>query len=211
MVGEEVIKESKNAKRKAKRLERLRENRKIHRKVKKDIAKQKKKESRNPDAEHVSKKVAKFEAIERLKQVQLDVDGVHMKICIDLQFEHLMNDKELTHLARQLGRVYGQNKNSSKPCNLTLSNLNPDSKTHQICCDKNDGFANYILKQSKDSILELFDPKSIVYLTPDSDQILDELSKDKIYVIGGLVDDSVKKNSSLSFAGEHQLQRPSCQ
>ena len=43
---------------------------------------------------------------------------------------------------------------------------------------------------------ELFEAERIVYLTPDSDTILEELCHDHVYVIGGLVDDSVKKNTS---------------
>ena len=58
-----------------------------------------------------------------------------------------MNDKELTHLARQLSRVYGWNKKSNQPCHLSFCNLNPESKTYQICCSKNDGFANYIIEK----------------------------------------------------------------
>ena len=98
MVGESE-KESKNAKRKAQRLQRLKESRKAHRRAKKDLAKQKRKETqtnpdhhREPDSIHVSKKVAKNEAIERLKNVQSNPES-NLKICIDLQYEELMNDK----------------------------------------------------------------------------------------------------------------------
>merc|ERR1712001_212326 len=101
--------QSKNAKRKADRLEKIRLSRKANRKLKKELAKQKRKEHQNSDTEHVSKKVAKNEAIERLNHVYSNPDE-HLKICIDLQFENLMNDKELTHLARQLSRAYGFNK-----------------------------------------------------------------------------------------------------
>ena len=213
MVGEPEKTESKNAKRKAQRLQRLKESRKAHRRAKKDLAKQKRKETnpdyREPDSIHVSKKVAKNEAIERLKNVQSN-PGSHLKICVDLQYEELMNDKELTHLARQLSRVYGWNKKSNQPCHLSFCNLNPESKTYQICCSKNDGFANYIIEKCEKSVEEVAGDKivpksSIVYLSPDSDEILEELSTDKLYVIGGLVDDSVKKHSTLSFAGSRQI------
>ena len=50
----------------------------------------------------------------------LESEKDHFKFCIDLQFESLMIEKELTHLARQLSRTYGFNKNSDKPCHLTL-------------------------------------------------------------------------------------------
>lgn len=42
-------------------------------------------------------------------------------------------------------------------------------------------------------VLELFDTNDIIYLTPDATDILEELDKDKVYVIGGIVDESVIK------------------
>ena len=41
-------------------------------------------------------------------------------------------------------------------------------------------------------MVELFDSASVVYLSPDATDILTDLEEDKVYVIGGLVDDSVK-------------------
>ena len=132
-------------------------------------------ESEADGTTRISKKVAKFEAIARLKAV-LENEKDHFKFCIDLQFESLMIEKELTHLARQLSRSYGFNKTSDKPCHLTLASLNKSSKTFQVCCDKNDGFANYILNQSEQAVHELYDKDSIVYLTPDSDQVITYLT-----------------------------------
>ena len=198
--------ESKNAIKKAKRFEKIKESRRLNRKLKKAQAKQNKKNHQNPNDDHVSKKVAKNEAIERLKHVQSHPDEADLRVCIDLQYETLMIEKELVHLARQLSRVYGFNKRSPTPCHLTFSGLTKNSQTFKICCDKNDGFANYLVDIKGESVNELFEPEKIVYLTPDSDQVLEDMSKDKVYVIGGLVDDSVKKNSSLSFAKEQKIQ-----
>ena len=164
---------SKKAKKKAERFEKLKQKRQESRKFKKNLAKERKKNGAKPptvDENRISKKATKLEAISRLKAV-LENKTDHYKFCIDLQFEHLMIEKELTHLARQLSRVYGFNKSSAKPCHLTLASLNKSSKTFSVCCDKNDGFANYILNQCETFVHELFEKDSIVYLTPDSDQV----------------------------------------
>ena len=116
-----------------------------------------------------------------------------------------MNEKELVHLARQLSRVYGSNKKSENPCHLTFCNLPKNSKTFKICADKNDGFANYILNFEEKSVVEIFPKESIIYLSPDSDEILEEIDENNVYVIGGLVDDSVKKSSTLSFAKKQNI------
>ena len=42
---------------------------------------------------------------------------------------------------------------------------------------------------------EVFPSQEVVYLTPDSGQVLTSLSKGHVYVIGGLVDESVNKVS----------------
>merc|ERR1719228_181590 len=52
-----------------------------------------------------SKKDTKFRQVANLQQSLL----TGANICIDLQFEELMSDKELIHLASQLRRVYGSN------------------------------------------------------------------------------------------------------
>lgn len=44
------------------------------------------------------------------------------------------------------------------------------------------------VKITEDTYLEEFPKEKIVYLTSDSDNVLDELSKDDVYIIGGLVD-----------------------
>ena len=62
-----------------------------------------------------------------------------LKVCVDLQFEELMNEKELNHLANQLKRVYSSNKASENPFHLHFLNFRKESKTYKLCCDKNAG------------------------------------------------------------------------
>ena len=204
---------SKKAQKKALRLEKLKAQKKANRKLKKQLAKDKKKESISKSGQltasenHVSKKTLKLQTIEKLQNVLKDNESSRPKICIDLQYEELMSEKELIHLAQQLSRVYGFNRKSSDPCHLTFCHLPKDCKTRQICCDKSEGFANYILNFSEKSLIDTFENRKqdLVYLTPDSDNLLEDIEDNKIYVIGGLVDDSVKKLSSLSFAKDQGL------
>ena len=204
---------SKKAQKKALRLEKLKAQKKANRKLKKQLAKNKKKESISKSGQstasenHVSKKTLKLQTIEKLQNVLKDDESSRPKVCIDLQYEELMSEKELIHLAQQLSRVYGFNRKSSDPCHLTFCHLPKDCKTRQICCDKSEGFANYILNFSEKSLIDTFENRKqdLVYLTPDSDNLLEDIEDNKIYVIGGLVDDSVKKLSSLSFAKDQGL------
>lgn len=198
--------ESRKAQKKAKKVELILEKRRENRKLKKIQAKSnKKKEPEDPENPRISKKEAKIQTLARLEKAKLNADQSFLRICIDLQFENLMSEKELIHLARQLSRVYGLNK--INPVHLTLASLSETSKTFQICCQKNQGFANYIWNRSQKPIDELIaDPSKVVYLTPDADQVLEDFNKDFVYVIGGLVDDSVKKKSTLIYAQDHGYQ-----
>jgi len=123
-----------------------------------------------------------------------------LKVCVDLQFEDLMNEKELNHLANQIKRVYSSNKASETPFHLHFVNFIKTGKTYNLCCDKNDGFENYVATFEDRGVTELFNLSEVVYLSPDSENVIQSLDPSKSYIIGGLVDDSVKKNTSSLYS-----------
>ncbi|NXP51657.1 TM10B methyltransferase, partial [Heliornis fulica] len=65
-----------------------------------------------------------------------------------------------------------------------------------------------------ESYLDLFPLDAIVYLTPDSEngkyftcfRHRDTGAKDKVYILGGLVDESIRKKLTLQRAQEQSLQ-----
>ena len=85
-------------------------------------------------------------------------------------------------------------------------NFKKNSITYKTCCDKNVGFENYILTSTEESLSELFDLSDVVYLSPDSENVIEALKPSKVYVIGGLVDDSVKKNTSACISNSLGIQ-----
>ena len=141
--------------------------------------------------------------LERLKESALNGG---LKVGIDCQFEDLMNTKELNHLANQLKRVYSSNKASQNPFHLHFINLDKSGRTYQTCCEKNEGFEQYVVAMEEKDVTELFEPSEIIYLSPDSDNVLETLEESKVYIIGGLVDDSVKKDTSKAFSCQLKLQ-----
>ena len=50
------------------------------------------------------------------------------------------------------------------------------------------------------NVLQIFDSADLIYLSPDADKYLTEMDRDKVYVIGGLVDDSVKKQVRFIYS-----------
>ncbi|NXT62045.1 TM10B methyltransferase, partial [Chaetops frenatus] len=57
-----------------------------------------------------------------------------------------------------------------------------------------------------ESFLDLFPLDAIVYLTPDSENVLEDIDPDKVYVLGGLVDESIHKQLTLRRAQDQSLQ-----
>uniref|UniRef100_K7F615 tRNA (guanine(9)-N(1))-methyltransferase n=1 Tax=Pelodiscus sinensis TaxID=13735 RepID=K7F615_PELSI len=57
-----------------------------------------------------------------------------------------------------------------------------------------------------ESYLDLFPVERIVYLTPDSENALRDVDPHKVYVLGGLVDETIQKERSLQQAQGHALQ-----
>jgi len=55
-------------------------------------------------------------------------------------------------------------------------------------------------------VFEAFPCKEIVYLSPDAEEELTELQHEKVYVIGGIVDRTVKKGLSLQRARDHGVE-----
>ncbi|XP_068612018.1 tRNA methyltransferase 10 homolog B [Brachionichthys hirsutus] len=144
----------------------------------------------------ITKRAMKAITRERLTEAQ----STGIKLCVDLSMTDSMSDKETSRLAGQLRRLYGSNRKATRPFHLVLTELREDSRLYRECLRMNDGFLNYMIEITEESCLGLFPPEAVVYLTPDADEALQTVEADKVYVLGGLVDESVQKKLSLSRA-----------
>lgn len=153
------------------------------------------------DTISVSKLEKKQQIRKRLEESMIS----GQRIVIDLSWANTLSEKEQHKLARQLGRVYGSNRAATQPCHLYLTSLSKDSRLWQICTNKNDGFENYIIDMCSKGILEVFSKQELVYLSPDSKNVLGELRTDKVYVIGGIIDETKQKNMTLHKASGSEI------
>ena len=196
---------SKSGRKKLERLERLQQNLRQKRKERKKAAATRRRLKREADdpqqseevnANHVCKREKKRLQQERLKLGLLK----GQRVAIDFQYDGLMSQKELIHLASQIRRVYGANRCSLTPAHLYLTNMSKDSSSYAVCRQKNEGFDSYVLERSGQALTKLFKLEELIYLSPDAAEPLMEIDSSKVYVIGGLSDDSVKKKSSMDYA-----------
>ena len=119
-------------------------------------------------------------------------------ICFDLNFNTYMDSKEQKSLTAQLALCYNINKHNKKKINFYFTNMTKDLMER---LNKNDAqkwkvhYSNspfYLI----DDLIKL--KKEFVYLSPDAEEELDDVSEDKIYIIGGIVDRTVIQNLSMN-------------
>uniref|UniRef100_A0A8D0C4M6 tRNA methyltransferase 10 homolog B n=1 Tax=Salvator merianae TaxID=96440 RepID=A0A8D0C4M6_SALMN len=136
----------------------------------------------------------------------LDAKETGPRLCIDLSMTSHMTRKEINRLASQIRRLYGSNKKAQKPFWLYFTGFLKNSPIYEACLRMNDGFLNYHVDATPDSYLDLFPLGTIVYLTPDSENALEEIDPQKVYILGGLVDESIQKRLTFQEAEDKHLQ-----
>ncbi|KAM6034853.1 tRNA methyltransferase 10 homolog B isoform 2-T2 [Theristicus caerulescens] len=141
-----------------------------------------------------------------VKERLLEARASGPRLCVDLGVADRMSQKETSRLASQIRRLYGANKRAQKPFWLCLTEFVVGSLIYEECFRMNDGFSNYLMDTTQESYLDLFPLDVIVYLTPDSENVLEDIDPKKVYVLGGLVDESIHKKLTLQRAQEQSLQ-----
>eukprot|EP00731_Ephydatia_muelleri_P024816 Em0016g1087a len=117
-----------------------------------------------------------------------------LKVAIDCSLQEHMSDKEITMTAHQTLYSFAANLRSQNPLFLHLTGLHSDTRLHRALNATWQGFSNPALRASELLPYDIHPPQDVVYLSPDSENVLDSLDDRKVYVIGGLVDLCVMKS-----------------
>jgi Trm5-related predicted tRNA methylase len=153
-----------------------------------------------PRKKHKIKRLARAIINERLRKIHENAcDEKTLRISIDCSFCYLMSVKEQSRLAQQIGRCYASNRKTLQPAQITLTNINKNSFLYKEMCRVNDGFEKYVMIKTEKTIEEYYSNnlENLCYLSPDADEILENLDLNQIYIIGGLVDETVTKKVTL--------------
>ncbi|GMH41962.1 hypothetical protein BSKO_09881 [Bryopsis sp. KO-2023] len=129
------------------------------------------------------------------------------RLVIDMGFAHLMYEKEVCSMCQQLGMSYANIGKAEKPFHLLFTDFNgPVKERFQKQWTVAEGGEWAVTTDSR-SYLEFFESEreNIVYLTPDSQNILEELDEKAIYVIGGFVDRNRHKGFTFKKAKENEI------
>ncbi|KAF5393037.1 hypothetical protein D9757_001194 [Collybiopsis confluens] len=153
------------------------------------------------------------------KQKVIEFGG---KVVLDLGFDKLMSEKEINSLTSQLAYTYSANRNSAYPFDLLCTSV--DGRTRERL--EAIGDAAYMrwshTEWWQDGYEGLWSEggaspptaqgtadhaakQSVVYLTADSGEEIEELKPDEIYIIGALVDHNRYKNLTLEKANSQSI------
>ncbi|KAM7342835.1 tRNA (guanine(9)-N(1))-methyltransferase Trmt10A [Cochliomyia hominivorax] len=183
---------SKNQLKKQRKLAQFEQLRKEKRQKEKERQKQKRKEAAEkglPIRAGPSRKELKK------KQQAAVYNENSLRVAIDLDCDDMMSERDVAKCVKQCLRIYTINRRSEKPVQLYFTGIKSDGNIHK-CLKKNDGWENWQVKYHFDEDhLKVFQPNTqLVYLTSESDNVLETLEPENVYCIGGLVDHNHHKN-----------------
>ena len=216
---------SKNQLKKMKRQEEWKqkmEKIKAYKKEKKRLKREEreKEELLNPKITEPKKEINKdipFKSRKQIKEEFKEKCKNGMRVIIDCDFEHLMDERCIKSMVRQIVDLYSINKYSTNPFRVILYGVGKQIKEGLEKSDyKNwigieiyfkedypnfDKFIEDILY--KDDKRPMKDIKyNIYYLSADSENNIENIDKNSTYIIGGIVDRNKYKGLSLNKAKE---------
>lgn len=118
------------------------------------------------------------------------------KIVINCGFGDAMNDKELTSLSKQIQLTYAVLKASTVPFQLNLTSMDANNGVFPRL--EKSGFSTWKAHFYDKPYWEVF--SSVIVLSPDADEELEEVDPNATYVLGGLVDRTKLKKETLCEA-----------
>lgn len=107
--------------------------------------------------------------------------------------------------AHQTLYAFSANMRSETPLFLHLTGLHAGTRMRTALDNTWRGFSHPAMSISELPPHDIYPRKDIVYLTPDSENVLESLDDHKVYVIGGLVDLCIMKGLTQFEATQHGL------
>lgn len=155
-----------------------------------------------------SEEMQNYHQMKRAKVAPKEQIGTDVKIIMDCEFDSLMNDKEIVSLSNQITRAYSAKKHSLYDVQLDITSFNKNlKKRFEKAIPQYNKWTNvkFVENEKLEDILPMDDAEALskcVYLTADTDEVIDTLEPHHTYIIGGIVDKNRYKNLCLNKAKE---------
>jgi len=124
---------------------------------------------------------------------------------IDMSFDHLMQPREISSLALQIRHAYGYNKRALRPYKMYLTSLDEEKGPTCQVLKKDGGYDRWLMCKTVKHYVDVFGNKNVVYLTADSETVLETLDDNTTYIIGGLVDKNRYKGLCFEEAKKREV------
>ncbi|NXN10781.1 TM10C methyltransferase, partial [Indicator maculatus] len=122
-------------------------------------------------------------------------------LVFDMSYEKDMSIREVANTVRQLVLSEGFNRRSVDPFHIHFCNLKEDSLYQkEFIKHYKEAWGRLLVTATDQCYTEVFPKDKLIYLTADSPKVMKTFDHDKIYIIGSMVDRSIKTGISLARA-----------
>ncbi|EFN70800.1 RNA (guanine-9-)-methyltransferase domain-containing protein 2 [Camponotus floridanus] len=132
-----------------------------------------------------------------LKKSTMAISPCKLMVTIDLSFDELMIDKDIAKLTKQILRCYTLNRRAIAPMQFSLTSFTGRSRADM---EKHNGYEHWDVNFHTESYINIYPKDKIVYLTSESENVIDRLNHEWVYIIGGLVDHNAHKGICYKLA-----------
>ncbi|NWV80042.1 TM10C methyltransferase, partial [Dasyornis broadbenti] len=127
-------------------------------------------------------------------------------LVFDMSYEKEMSYREVTNTVRQIVMSEGCNRRSVDPFHIHFCNFKDDSLYHrEFIKQYREAWGKLLITVTDQCYTEIFPKDKLIYLTADSPKVMKTFDHDKIYIVGSMVDKSIKTGVSLARAKRLQL------
>lgn len=120
-------------------------------------------------------------------------------VVIDCSLDSYMGEKDIMKLVKQIQFCYSSNRRSQNPMQFFVTGVQGQTESRLQCIGD---YQNWDVNFTSKDYCDIFEKKDIVYLSSESDNVLQELEPEKAYIIGGLVDHNHHKGLCHALAVE---------
>ncbi|XP_015786247.1 tRNA (guanine(9)-N1)-methyltransferase-like [Tetranychus urticae] len=126
------------------------------------------------------------------------------KVVIDFDYNDHMTLKEHLTITAQIKICIGSLRKSREPVDLYFCNFDPTSPVARLLELDFGPPSSYLVEATSKSYFDLFPREKLVYLTADTDNVL-QYDPDDIYIIGGMIDAQTNEPVSAAKAEKEGL------
>ncbi|XP_010118465.1 PREDICTED: mitochondrial ribonuclease P protein 1 [Chlamydotis macqueenii] len=122
-------------------------------------------------------------------------------LVFDMSYEKDMSVREVANTVRQLVLSEGCNRRSLDPFHIHFCNFKEDSLYHkEFIKHYREAWGKLLITVTDQCYTDVFPKDKLIYLTADSPKVMKTFDHDKIYIVGSMVDRSIKTGVSLARA-----------